>query len=925
MSSHPTLRRAIAFALFASVATSAVPFVANAADAQEEEDIETVIVTGSNIRRADAETAAPIQIVTRDEIDRTGKTTVGEYLQTLTADAQGSVPRSFGTGFAAGASGVSLRGLGAGSTLVLLNNRRLAPYGLADDGQKIFTDLSVIPLEAVERVEVLKEGASAIYGSDAIAGVVNIILRPEYQGFSARGSYAASEEGDGDTAKLSLTGGVGDLSSDGWNVYLNVEGAQTDNIRVSDRKDRKWIGSGDLRPYGYSVTGSQFLAGFINGTTPTNSPAGMLLTPGATPTPVALPGCEQFAEIPQDGSGGGCLWDAGRFRDLTPEQKYVNVFGRGTFRISDSIDAFAELGYSHKNSEFSNTPSGVSGSWGYPGGPVNASSGAGAVGLGPTHPDNTAFPGQFARLRYSAWDVGPRMGESTNDFYRVVAGLTGSLGDWDFETAVLHSESDLKYERRGFLRYSRVREALSGTGPVVWRIGDNSNLNTQEVYDYISPDLRSDGESKLSAVDVKFSRSLFALPGGDLGLALGAEYRRMESSLTPQTYTDIGDIIGLGFSAFEGTQNEIAGYVELLAPVLPGLEVSAAVRHDSYMNADSKTTPKFGVKWSPIDMIAFRGTYAEGFRTPNPAENGKGGTAGFANASDPVRCPGGTPAPGASAADCNTSVAIITTPNPDLEPEESESFTYGLVFSPFDNTTLTVDAFQIRRTNEIKGEDLSAAIARGDVVRSDNDLPGTPNSGTLLAANANYINADWTKVRGLDVSLNQIIDLSAYGRATVDLTWTRINSLRTLADGEVREFAGSHGNCDITNCIGTPKNRINLSASWTLASWTVGATVNYRGEMDNTDDEGSPCTNTFADGSPAPRGCRIASFYSVDLSARWQATDAMQIFGSVENAFDRVAPLDPHTYGAINYNPLDASGAIGRYFTLGMRYSFGQP
>jgi iron complex outermembrane receptor protein len=925
MGSRQTLRQEIAFALCMSAAI-ALPVSVNAQSSSSNGDdgsIETVIVTGSNIRRADVETAAPIQIITRDDIDNTGRTTIGEYLQTLTADGQGSVPRSFGSGFAAGAAGVSLRGLGAGSTLVLLNNRRIAPYGLADDGQKIFTDLSVIPLEVVERVEVLKEGASAVYGSDAIAGVVNIILRPEYQGFSVRGSYGMSEEGDGDTAKLSLTGGFGDLTGDGWNVYFNVEGSQSDRIRTSDRAGRKWIGSGDLRPYGYSVTGSQFLAGWINGTQITNSPTGTLITPGDV-TPNPLPGCEQFAEVPQDGSGGGCIWDAGRFRDLTPEQSYVNVFGRGTLAIGETMRAYAELGYSRKKSEFSNTPSGVSGAWGYPGGPVNASSGPGATVLGPTHPDNILFPGESPRLRYSAWDVGPRIGEQTNEFYRAVVGLEGSLGEWEFDVAVLHSESDLLSERRNFLRYSRVLEALSGTGPVTWRIGANSHLNTKEVYDYISPPIHADGKSQLDAVDVTFTRSLFELPGGPLGVALGAEYRRMESSLSPQTYTDIGDIIGLGYSAFEGTQNEIAGYVEFLAPILPQVEVSAAVRHDSYMNADSKTTPKFGVKWQPADMIAFRGTYAKGFRTPNPAENGKGGTAGFANTQDPVRCPNGVPIPGASDADCNVNVAIITKPNPDLKPEESESYTIGLVFSPFDNTTLTIDGWQIRRTNEIKGEDLADAIARGDVVRNDNDIGGVPGTGTLLAANANYVNADSTKVRGIDVSLNQLVELGAYGRLSVDFVWTRINSLQTIDEGGVTEYAGSHGNCDITNCIGTPKNRMNVSATWLLADWTVGLAWNFRGEMDNTNAEGTACANSFADGRDAPRGCRIPSFHSLDLSARWQATDSMQIFANVENALDRVAPLDPHTYGAINYNPLDSAGAIGRYFTVGMRYSFGQ-
>ena len=154
-----------------------------------------VEITGSNIRRAQAETASSVLTVNRNDIERSGKTTVAELLQTLAVDNQGSVPMSFGSGFAAGASGISLRGLGTASTLVLLNGRRMAPYGLADDGQKVFADLNVIPTDAVERIEILKDGASAIYGSHAIVGVVNIILRSNFQGTSARALLGTGEAG----------------------------------------------------------------------------------------------------------------------------------------------------------------------------------------------------------------------------------------------------------------------------------------------------------------------------------------------------------------------------------------------------------------------------------------------------------------------------------------------------------------------------------------------------------------------------------------------------------------------------------------------------------------------------------------------------------------------------------------------------------
>jgi len=918
--SSTSLRRAITLALIASAGTTASLAVTPNAFAAEPEALETVIVTGSNIRRTDAETPAPVQVITREDIDRTGKTTLAEYLQTLTADGQGSVPKSFGTGFSPGGAGVSLRGLGAGSTLVLLNGRRIAPFGLADDGQKVYTDISVIPLEAVERVEVLKGGASAIYGSDAIAGVVNILLRPEYNGLTGKATIAASEEGDGEMGKLSFTGGFGDLANDRYNIYFNLEGSKTESIAVSDRKDRKWIGSGDLRRYGYSAPGSQFMSGYRTGNG-TSSLAGNVLNP-TTNVYESLPGCDQVSTIPQDNPAAGCLWESGQFRDLTPEQKYVNFFTHGTFELSDSMQAYAELGYSHKESYFENTPSGVSGSWGYPGGPVNASSGPGATVLGQNHPDNPF--GQAVRVRYTAWDVGPRTGETENDFYRVLAGLRGSIAGWDFDSAIMHSETDLTYSRTGFLRYSAVRAALLGEGPLTWRIGDNAGQNTQELYDFISPKIKADGSSKLDLIDAKISRGLLDLPGGALGVAVGLEYRKLETTLSPQTFTDIGDIIGLGYSAYDGTQEGSAVYTEISAPVLESLELSAALRYDYYAGGLDATTPKIGIKWSPIDMVTVRGNYAEGFRVPNPAENGDGGLAAFTTTRDPVRCPGGTPLPGATQQDCSQSVALIVTPNPDLEPEESKSYSAGFTFRPLDDTTIDIDWWRIKRENEINSETIGDAIARGATVRSDNLLNGVAGTGSLLAARANYINSAQTTVDGYDLSVTQNIDLSSIGQLRVIASWTYTdNFTREEEDGTVHEYAGTHGNCDVTNCIGTPRNRVNLGATLDRDALSVGLVMNYRGEMDNIDERASEgCSNSLADNSDAPNGCKIKAFYSFDLTGRWRPTEGLEVFGTVENLFDKIAPLDPHTYGGINYNPLDATGAIGRYFTLGLRYDF---
>jgi iron complex outermembrane receptor protein len=921
---HSTLRHASLPACIALALAMPVSALAQEADADKTTDLDRIEVTGSNIPRTAIESASPVQVISREQIERTGKATVAEYLQTLTSDGAGSIPKSFGNGFAGGGAGISLRGLGAASTLILLNGRRMAPYGLADDGQKVFTDLSVIPMDAVERIEVLKDGASAIYGSDAIAGVVNIILRKDFVGAVAKASYGVSGDGDGNSRKATLTAGTGELDRDKFNAFVSLDVGKTDGIAVGDRRNRKWIGDGDLRKWGYDLTGSQFLAGGITagGTVGGNSPVGNIRDP-ETGLYQSLPGCAQLSDIEPVDPGGGCLWEAGQFRSLSPSEEYANLFARGTFQLSDTTEFYTELGYSKKKTTFYNTPSSVSGAWGYPGGPVNASSGPGATVLGADHPDNPL--GEEVRLRYAAFDVGPRVIRNDNAFERILVGAKTGWGEWDVDTAYLYSATDLVNKRDGFLRYSAVRTALSDPDSPVgyWRIGDDAGLNTQALYDFISPTIHATAHTRLSQLDFKASRALADLAGGPLGLALGAEYRRQSAELTPQTYTDTGDIIGLGYSAYSGAQEVAVAYTELLAPVASWLELSGAFRVDKYRHGDTATTPKLGIKWTPADWIALRATYAEGFRAPNPAEAGDGGLAAFSTAEDPVRCPGGTPAPGATDADCAAPIAIITSPNPDLKPEESKSYTFGVVLDPTPSTNLTLDAWRIKRTNEIAQGNTALAIAAGDVVRNDNDLPGVPNSGTLLAVSVDYVNANSTTVQGLDLDVRQKVAMGDFGNLALDMQWTRIDSLERIeADGSRFEYAGTHGNCDVTNCIGTPKDRINLGATWDYGRLSLSGIVNYIGGFRNVAFEGDACANSFADGSDAPKGCRIPSFYTLDLSGRWKATDALELFASVENATDRIAPLDPLTYGAVNYNPLHFSGAVGRYFTVGVRYDF---
>lgn len=949
---HPlplSLRRAFPLAtplLLAMVAQNAL------AQSPAQQPITRVEITGSHIRRSEAETASPVQTLNRADIEKAGKSTVAELLQTLAVDNQGSVPTSFSSGFAQGGSGISLRGLGAGSTLVLLNGRRVAPYGLADDSQKVFSDLNIIPAEAVERVEVLKDGASAIYGSDAIAGVVNVILRKDFQGTTIRASQGLSQERDGGDTRLALTHGFGNLDSDRYNALFSLELGKKREVWYRDRADRGAVGRADLRDFGFSSIEGLGGTGAINPNLvagPGSAINGNVRNPdslkwynrgnlngdGFTRT---FPGaaCSNFTSHRQGDPGGGCLIDGPQvYQQMQPEQKTANLFGRLTWQLNPDLQTYAELNLYKSKSRSSSTPSGLHASAGFPGGSVNNNT----IMLGANHPDNPYF-GKEARIRYLAADVGPTRSEVDSQFIRAVVGIKGTVAGWDIDSALLYSRNKVDNDRWGFLQRnvayallnpSIVNVAAAMRNPAYaalppgtyWRIGENAGANSAALYAALSPMISSAAKTTLAQADLRASRELGQLPGGALGLAVGAELRRETTRLDPTTGTERGNIIGLGYSAYDGKRNSTALFAELLAPVHQTLELSTALRFDHFSGGVGNSyTPKVGAKWTPIRELAVRGTIARGFRAPNAAENGKGGSSAFANASDPARC-----ALGIKQACSPASVAVITASNPDLAPEKSKSHTLGVVWDPMPRTSISVDFWQIKRKNEINSEQVQDMVNAGRVVRDPSSKQaGFPlDPGPIVAVESRYINSASTTVRGVDLDMRKGFVLpNEMGNLTADLKWTHLFKWERLdPNGTKKEFAGTHGNCDVSNCMGTPDNRANFGLTWERAAWKVTGTVNYRGALDNVEykDVGE-CYTHFADGSDAPNGCKIKSFTTLDLTARWKFDAKTEIFATIQNVFDRKPPLDISTYGAQSYNPLDYSGAMGRYFSIGARYTF---
>ncbi len=969
------LSRSLLVAFSGTAALSCSMAVAQQAAPQE---LQRVEVTGSSIRRTDAETASPVQVITKQEIDQSGKTTVAQYLQTLTADGQGSVPFTYGRGFSgATASGISLRGLGANATLVLVNGRRISSAVLADDAQRSYTDLNQIPLEAVERVEVVKDGASSLYGSDAVAGVVNIILRKNYVGTVAKVSYGLSQEGDGGEPRAAITHGFGDLTKDGYNVLLNIELGQRDPIYYRDRTGRNSVGVSAIgQPqWGFDPNagpGNNIARYGGNGTIPVSGNATGRLNNSSAPSFIGnvrnpstldyysrsdLAGvgftrtfagagiyCQANTNLPQNNAAGGCINDQRQQENqIQPKSQNGSFYGRFTKTITPEIEGFVEAGFYATKSHVGGLAIAPSGAYFLPSGVVVSQTAA--TVLGATHPDNPYF-GTAARLSYNPeFDTGISGTDSKSHSTRFVGGLKGVYAGWDFDTALSYSQSNQTDTALNVLNWRVKNALLNPTAANVaaavafspayaalpagtfWRIGENANLNSAAMYQALLSNQSREGDSKQYGADFKVSREFGQLAGGAMGVAFGGEVRR-ESANLPQ-WSGQGDFTGLSLTSYGGQRTVSAAYSELLLPVLKQLELNAAVRFDHYSDAGNSWTPKIGAKWKPFNDFAVRGTYAKGFRAPSTPEKtvlaGFGGVVIDDNARCAALAAGGLPDATVTANCKKIAPTFVIAGNPNLEAEKSTSTTVGFVWDITPKSSVTADLWQIKRSGLIVQGDSQLAVDAGDVVRDPATalVPGDP--GAILVGRTPYTNADDSTTRGLDIELKQRLDLpSGYGRLTTALTWTHLFMQRVVTStGAVHDYAGTHGNCDITNCIGSPRDKISLATGWQVGPWNAGVNVNYRGGMSNkleASEEG--CDQTLLNGSDAPGGCRVKSFTTVDLSAGWQISKNFQVFGSIQNLFDKEPPFDPQTYGAIGYNPLDYSGAIGRFFRVGAKYTF---
>ncbi|NVD70835.1 TonB-dependent receptor [Duganella sp. BJB1802] len=853
-----------------------------------------VEITGSRIKRVDAETASAVQVITAEQIARSGAATVSDVLRDLPAGNTGAYTSEGTPGQAFGSAGISLRGLGAGSTLTLINGRRVAPFGF---GSASFVDTNSIPVDAVERIEVLLDGASAIYGADAIGGVINIILRKNYEGLALKVSGGTSAYHDGNTGDIGLTYGKGTLAQDGYNWLLSLSHRDTSPVLVNARPRTR---DSDFRRYGLADRRSSFSS---NAYTASGTTGGSFLG--------IIGDCPALVDA---GSplNGRCVNDNTSAVTLQSKSQRDNVYSALTYDLGRGWEMFGDAALS-RSRQASSMYSYATNSYGaYTNDLVDK---YGLYGNAPgttisylllpaSHPQNKW--GKTVGVRYVFNDVPTTIASESRNM-RGTLGARGTLGKWDVEAAAMFSRSLTDTRYHGYIQDKvLINDVLDADGLVRNSfLLHNPGGNDAGLMARLYPELNNHADTSTSSVDVHGNRELFTLPGGPLSIAVGAEYRHEKFDAMPdQLFTD-GSIQLIGMTGANGSRSVTAAYGELSAPVLKTVELSLAARSDRYSDFGSAFTPKAGIKWSPLPQLALRSTYAEGFRAPSLPELHAGNTNGYTKVLDPKRCPVFT----AGNDDCERYVAFTTGANPDIKAEKSKSLTVGFVAEPVPGWSLSVDAYHIKRRDELST--ISASYLLENEAKFADRIVRNPVSGKLDHLSLITANLSSTQTRGVDVDARGSFSVGEWGRVSLSASYNRMNSyLSTDVPGN-----------DPVDYVGyylQPKNRGRAGVAWDRGPWDASVNWSYVGGYSVKSTPDTACSFQAAN----PQLCDVHSWLTASAYIGYKGFRNLELSLSVQNLANKEAPMDASQLAYLQGYGTSYHSQLGRYVQLTASYKF---
>lgn len=824
--------------------------------------LERVEVTGSNIKRTSKEGSSPVDVITAKDIAASGAKNALELMKTLVPAIgnDGFMDAPNQNGFSRGVSTVSLRNLTATSTLILLNGRRMTPsaYANPNNGTSTLYDLNSIPVSAIARVEVLKDGASAVYGSDAIGGVINFITRTDYQGIEIKAVGGMNGRQQYQKGGLSGTFGFGDLAANGYNVIIGADLSIKGRSMENDDTDAG-IMAADYRalnlrrnPYGSTVSASPFFtkegqpgnksfsqANSANIVNQVNCPASQQMT-------VATADAIKYGFSTSAAAAGllnrpFCNYNLDQFNEMQNPGTDASLLGRGTLKINDNITAFSELAYSRSERKYlgaSRTISGLSPTSNFLLGGSGSAPAFQAI-LEAGHPDNP-FPNARAAVQLRFENIQGGFKE-LNEGYRALAGVKGTFaGNWDWETALLWNRSDRNEYYYGFLRLPVLRQML-GTASG----GTNRSLASIAADPDLSHPLLNKGSADIAQWDGKISTEFGNLPGGPIGMAAGLELRREAIDISPDPDNAAGNILGLANTAVKGSRNVKSGFVEFHLPALKSLDVDLAGRVDKYPGIKTNFVPKIGFKWTATDFLTFRGTYAEGFRAPAVSQVSAGGAQFFVNnLLDPVRCNTNAspqvPFPGGEAADCNKTVSGQGGANPSLRPETAFSSSFGMIVSPTQGVDLLLGYFKIRKNGEValgSAQDVIDHPDRyppGSLVRDTNPallLNGQAGTGPLLTVATPWSNQGSTMVSGVDFEAKTVVTVMDGAKWTNSLNGTYTTKYERIEQPGYpsNNLVGTRGGLwDWATSAGDiPRTKFRFASTLEKDTHTITGAVNY--------------------------------------------------------------------------------------------------
>lgn len=907
-----------------------------------------VVVTGSLISRSDIEAPTPVQVITADEMAKTGKTSVAEILGELAANGQGALGTGFPGAFANGASGVSLRGLTVGLTLVLVDGHRVASYPLSDDAQRSFVDVSNIPFDLIDRVEVLKGGASSIYGSDAVAGVVNIILKKRFTGTRLNAEGGHAQHGGARTKKASITSGFGDLEAQGFNVFGSIEYRDQEGVRLSQRDDREWA-NGDYRSRG----GYDVRRGIP---TPLNS----FLTQASVPylyNPAGAGGANNPANFQfldpscnyQLYRAGGCM-----VRDtwswIAPPSENMNVLIGATKKLNDDWTLSLKASMFERTSQNNRgTPPAYSltsfpGFTTYNNGVLTPGVGRIANTLIPAgHPLNQL--GAAARLYGYVYEAGAGItSENESRATRYAADLNGSAMGWDINAGLGYSKVKTTIDYSGYVNRNALYNAL---------ISGNFNPrggNSPAVLAEVAPRFTNVLESDLTYFDVAASRDLMQLGEGQLKAAVGFHWHKKEQNSPASPLTANGTVANTSAFVF-GEETNKAVFAELSANPIKTLELNLSARYDHYDTYGRSFTPSAKFKWSPNRMFALRGSFDKGFRAPNASEVGNAGSFFLFNGiNDPVLCADGNRnTAGNVPSACGIQPTYVQTTDAEVGPEKAKSYTLGVIVEPIQGLSATLDYYRIKMTGQITSAvsvpGFTPTWVRNPAVPTEisdgngGTFLGTPSVGPIAYGPTPYINLGGVETHGLELDLSYRYRAGAWGNFRTGLNFAHTFGYEIDTGSEKIQLAGTHGPSAVGGNTGNPKNRANLTLGWDRGPLGVTATVNWVDKYSALDPSvgATDCSTAAHDvagrtmfdlnGMPASY-CTIRSFATTNLNVTYKFNENLTLRGAVLNVFDREPPIDVATYGSAGNNlsqynsAMHQAGAIGRSFSLGLNYTF---